>query len=264
MERIYRKLTDVRCKPLRPHFKNDLATEVSLSYRKLDTVKKNKIKRQDSLRTQKTYEESTEISNNLNTKSPSVGYGSVIDSEPEFCYTSMQNSRNRSIMNLKPDNNNLNNKNWATSFHNDETKYKVASNSSFRANLRKNSSGTATRRKLLTKNNYYNDRILKTLLRSQSNTNSNKVSASKPNYASSRVQISKQLNSGVKYYSKEKFVTHHNMPIQSKITKGIKTKSKLGGSPPVSILSSAQKIPGRSKINPTASFTNSERNFDKQ
>lgn len=98
------------------------------------------------------------------------------------------------------------------------------------------------RKQLLHKNSYYNDRILRTLLRSNSKSKPGQAYASQDNTLSvnnfSNFGQSKSSNAHLlsQYKTpKERFekpyITHHNMPIQSKINKGVGTKLQSEASP---------------------------------
>lgn len=121
-------------------------------------------------------------------------------------------------------------------------------NVTFKANMRKNSVDPKTRKQMLSRNNYYNDRILRTLLRSQSNnlnTSAKKPGSTYRTAAQNSAIISNKQASSTYYDNGElsetssnatqvlkmneqatlQYKTHHNMPIHSKITKGIRAFS---------------------------------------
>lgn len=151
---------------------------------------------------------------------------------------------------------------------------------SYIANVRKNSVDPKTRKQMLSRNNYYNDKILRTLLRSQSNTQnnspkkvgstyrlavqkSNSIMIKKPNSTyydngdekkRSVDKVSSMSNLGK---SSSQYRTYHNMPIQSKITKGInKVKSKLHPYMNCNAPQTLTRLPPRSVFNSEISGAN--------
>jgi hypothetical protein len=105
------------------------------------------------------------------------------------------------------------NKNWSTTINNDEVRYKVSSGSTYRSNVRKSQPGSQSRRHQLTHNlnssNYYNNRILSTLLKSK------KPAAAVTNTSLKIGTTPSQI-----------FKAMHNMPIQTKTTKSFKKTYK--------------------------------------
>ena len=94
-----------------------------------------------------------------------------------------------------------------------------------------NSVNHKQKKQLLVKNSYYDDRILKTLLRSQSTSSHKKFDPTQND----------KINKTAQQPIDGKFIAHHNMPIQSKVTKGINQKSKLQNSSGVSLFTSDRK-----------------------
>lgn len=265
MERIYRKLTDVRHKQLKPQFKPNLSIQKSTANSTknlLDSNQNSDVKRQASYCSTYTTDISSPPNGFGSYKSPSVAYLPISGLEDTYAFSSFQQPDSNTHVEARSEISLMTTKNWSTSFYNDETRYKVASNNSFKSNLRKNSTGLETRKNMLTRNNYYNDKILKTLLRSNSGLK-NKVSP-KTDYYASRVHTTQKPEEIREIEDDKKYVTHHNMPIQSKLTKGINTKLRGNISPNVSVLLSERKVSVRSRIIPKTSFAVSNTVYSRQ
>jgi len=145
-----------------------------------------------------------------------------------------------------------NSKSWSTTNNEEENSYKICSNTSFKSNIRKDSIGSQARKQKLSRNisqsDYYNGKILSTLLRSSSNN------ASKPKLAPKSVYRT-HARAVIKPGLIKNFTTHHNKPIQSNVVKGINSKNCLKPNSSMLVLQSERKLPVQPRIVPQHSFS---------
>lgn len=126
------------------------------------------------------------------------------------------------------------------------------------------------RKHLLHKNNVYNERILRTLLRSNSKSKTDKAYTSqdyipKNNIFTNGESKSSNPNISAKYKAPKQrlekpYITHHNMPIHSKITKGVSKKLQLESSPKA-VFDTEFRSTYRARIKPQSNFTASNTAF---
>jgi hypothetical protein len=125
------------------------------------------------------------------------------------------------------------------------------------------------RKHLLHKNNVYNDRILRTLLRSNSKNKHGQAYTSQEHVQKNLFISSDSKSSNPVFSAKYKtpkerlekpYITHHNMPIHSKITKGVSKKLQLESSPRV-VFDTEFRSTYKSRIKPQNNFTVSNTAF---